>query len=118
MSDREEQITQALIAVDALVGTLAMAQALVEEDTAAAALRTSLASALTARTLLEQAVDGDPVKEPQRDPRATMGQEDDDETPLWNTLRPDEDECEHEDILIDMDGGKMCRACGADEFPG
>lgn len=106
-----EETTQALIAVDALVGTLAMAHALVEDPAAEEALRAALASALTARTMLERAVDGDPVKEPQKTPFATMGQEED--API-NPLRPDPDTCEHETILRDDEGGLLCTACGED----
>ena len=115
MSSHEEETVQALVAVDALVGTLAMAQALVEDPPAAEAIRTCLAGALTARTMLEAAVDGDPVKEPQRDPYEGMGQEE--EAPPIDPLRPNTEECEHEDILHHFDGGQMCRDCGQDEFP-
>lgn len=120
MSSREEETVQALIAVEAIVGTLAMAQALVEDPAAAEAIRTSLAGALTARTMLERAVDGDPVKQPQKSPYGVMGQDEEEGAeegpPLRNPLWPDEDACEHADILHGDDGSKLCPKCGKDEW--
>lgn len=115
MSDRGEETTKALIAVDALVGTLAMAIALVDDETAAEALRTALAGAVTARTLLEQAVEGDPVKEPQKDAYATMGQPE--EEGAEEGAPPTDPPCEHEHILAWAEtpgepAGAMCRDCG------
>lgn len=103
-----EALTQALIAVDGIVSTVHMAQACTEDAAAQEVLHGVLLVALSARTLIEDRVEGDPVKEPQSNPYAVMGQADEEvirETP----------ECDHPNVIVSgLDGEAMCTRCGED----
>lgn len=75
------------------------------------AIEGALHTLVMARTIIEDRIEGaNPVKEQPKNPVAVMGQETT-EAPS----APPMQECEHEDILWDMDGQGLCRRCG-DEF--
>ena len=109
----EDALVQTLIAVDGIVGTVHMAQALTEDPAAQETLQAVLLVALSARTLIEDRVEGDPVKEPQKDKYATMGQPTEEE-PEVPTLGG-ETECEHDTVIRNgSDGTLFCVGCGED----
>ncbi|WIC89050.1 hypothetical protein SEA_OTTAWA_4 [Arthrobacter phage Ottawa] len=109
----EEALVQTLIAVDGIVGTVHMAQALTEDPVAQETLQAVLLVALSARSLIEDRVEGDPIKEPQKNPYATMGQPTEEE-PAPITLGTAPADCEHENVLTGIDGSLMCVHCGED----
>lgn len=111
----QEAIVQSLTAVQAIIGTVHLAATSTEDPATLDTLQAVLAVALTARNALEAVAESDPIREPRRDPYATMG-DGSDETPIFASLRPVEDDCSHESLLYDEEGGRLCVACGKDEW--